>query len=106
MDYVLANVEERERGNRETFVIPGMKFRHALRVGDLAKLVFVRAEPPAGERMWVEITVVHHANSPTERTRYTGVLRNHPGDIDAKYGDEVHFGPEHVADFERPARTD
>lgn len=112
MNWRLADAEGRAAEN-PTFEIPALKARHALRVGDGAKLVFELLEPPGegvpvsrratGERMWVEIVKVEHgASDGVRRVRYTGVLRSHPVVVDAERGQEVEFGPEHVADFDRP----
>jgi Uncharacterized protein conserved in bacteria (DUF2314) len=93
----LANVEDRASSSPGTFQIPARFKRAALRVGDLAKLVFVfpaMSGPPNGERMWVQIELV-------EGGRYRGRLRNNPVFFqDLKANDPIEFGPEHVADWE------
>ena len=105
MDWRLANVEERAQAAPDTFAIPPLAEREALRPGDLAKLVFLDDEPgrgPGGERMWVEIDDV------TIRMdiAYGGVLRNSPVVVAGlSFGDRVRFGPEHIADFERVGPT-
>jgi uncharacterized protein YegJ (DUF2314 family) len=95
--WVLANVEERAAAAPGTFRIPARFKRAALRVGDLAKLVFVApltGGPANGERMWVKIEVV-------ENGRFRGRLSNAPVVIqDLKIDDPIEFGPEHVADWE------
>lgn len=111
MNWTLADAERRVP-EHPTFSIPGRLARHGLRPGDRVKLLFELAEVallpeslrtnPSGERMWVEITLVRHAMRPGEVVGYTGLLRSDPVVVDAKRGDEVDFGPEHVADFERP----
>lgn len=102
MSYVLDNAEERERVSPESFEIPRREVRYALRVGDLVKLLFKDSETGIGERMWVEVTSVGTMDLATGRLPYAGILRNHPGEVDAKYGDKVKFAPEHVASLDRP----
>lgn len=99
----LADVEERASAAPDTFAIPPRAERESLQPGDLAKLVFLDGEPvggpfggPGGERMWVLVGA-------TEGGRYAGTLRNRPVVVRGlALDDEVRFGPEHVADFERP----
>lgn len=78
-----------------TFWIPTRAHRDALRVGDLAKLVFVPAFNLPAERMWVEVRRVVDG-------RYHGILRNTPVIVGLARGSELEFGPEHIADWERP----
>ena len=96
MSWALADVEARA-SKYASFEIPGRAKREALRVGDLAKLVFVDLQihdGASGERMWVEIVRVVAG-------RYRGRLRNAPVVIDGlEEGALVDFGPEHVADWE------
>jgi hypothetical protein len=95
--WALANVEDRASSSPGTFQIPARFKRASLRVGDLAKLVFVfpsASGPPNGERMWVKITAV-------EAGCYRGLLWNKPVLIeDLQPDDPIEFGPEHVADWE------
>ena len=96
MTWALANVEDRA-ASHASFKIPARSTRSTLRVGDLAKLVFVfpsTSGPPNGERMWVKIERV-------EDGRYRGRLWNMPVLIqDLKADDPIAFGPEHVADWD------
>lgn len=123
MNYVIVNVEERNRQHPDTFGIDAIHVRSGLQVGWFAKLVFeLEGLPPAGsaeaehaavmrggapgaERMWVEITAVMHADrfpKPGDRPRYRGILNSRPVVVDATQGQEIEFGPEHIADFSRP----
>lgn len=82
------------RENPRTFGIPRRAERTSLRVGQLVKLIFLDPDPPEGgwqaERMWVEITAL-------EGGRYRGRLDNEPRQLRMEVGEEVAFGPEHVA---------
>lgn len=94
--YVLADAEERARASKN-FEIPPRQARWTLSVGDLAKLIFCTAEPPRGERMWVEVTAVLGGG------RYEGALRNAPVTMSIAEGQSVSFGAEHVCDIETRA---
>lgn len=92
MSWTLASAEARAAAH-SSFKIPSRSEREDLRVGDLAKLVFV-VDGAGGERMWVEVTAVAAG-------RYRGILRNVPVTIPGiAEGDTVEFGPEHVADWD------
>lgn len=91
----LDNVEDRAAESPRTFFIPPEQRRHNLQEGDTVKLVFMLNHPsgdePEAERMWVDVVRA-------DGTSYTGSLLNTPDAIrELKPGDEVTFGPEHVA---------
>lgn len=91
--YTLLDAEKQHDKHPGTFWIPESYDRRHLKVGDTVKLLFEPTDPALiSERMWVEII---------ERgiTRYVGVLRNDPFNLDIEYGDEVHFKPENVIDI-------
>lgn len=93
MNYVLSSAEQSNRDHPATFAIPSRARRVALKVGEHAKLVFLTGttDGPSAERMWVEVTK-------RERGGYVGKLANKPFVIgELRLGDEVRFGPEHVA---------
>lgn len=101
----LWNLESAEARNKlfKSFEIPSRDVRESLSPGYFAKLIFVAKLPPAGERMWVEITK-------KTRTGYIGVLKNTPVTPPLKdillTGDEVVFGPEHIASISPPEKGD
>lgn len=99
-NYRLISAEERARKNPQTFRIPTLPKRQALKAQQFAKLLFaVPAGPnqPDAERMWVEVTGFFKTGT---FVRYTGKLDNDPGFIPGlKAGDTITFGPEHVADI-------
>lgn len=101
----LWNLESAEARNRlyKTFIIPSRDVRESLSPGYFAKLIFVAKLPPAGERMWVEITK-------KTRTGYIGILKNAPVTPPLKdillSGDEIVFGPEHIAGVTPPEKKD
>jgi len=81
-----------ERAKCDTFRIPSREIRERIVPGCFAKLIFTMADPPAGERMWVEVKKV-------EGKSYYGFLRNSPVSAIKEflsYGEPVEFGPEHV----------
>src|SRR5258708_17170192 len=91
----LENIEEKHRLAPRTYSIPRSAERMSLRGGDLVKLVFLLDRPAqdgtTGERMWVSIQKVDNGG-------YAGTLDNNPKYLtDMKVGDQVAFGPEHVA---------
>lgn len=96
MSWNLANVEERAR-QHASFHIPPLEERVALAPGMLVKLVFVSNGVPGAERMWVRVTEVgDRLGMP-----FCGVLDNEPVTIPRlRRGDEVAFGPQHVAAIE------
>jgi hypothetical protein len=89
----LLDAEERHRADPFTFSIPRSDVRRSLVPGSRVKLLFAAGsgDPPPAERMWVELTAVRGE-------RYVGRLANLPVAItDLQPGDEVAFGPQHVA---------
>jgi hypothetical protein len=92
MGYTLENAEERAQQYPSSFELPPEKERKNLKKGDYAKCIFVAPVPIrglTGDRMWVQV-------KRREGDRYVGELANDPTIVDAKMGDEVAFGPEHV----------
>ena len=91
----LQDVEALHRSHPRTYSIPRSEQRLNLKVGQLVKLVFL-VDPQTiggatGERMWVCV-------KEAKDDRYLGTLDNEPRIIETlKLGDEIHFGPEHVA---------
>jgi hypothetical protein len=98
----VANAEDRQRQNPDTFQIPSRRLREALSEGNCAKLVFELMPPPvdpaapAGERMWVRIRERREAGRKIE---YVGELANDPFVLagELRSGEILVFGPEHVA---------
>jgi uncharacterized protein YegJ (DUF2314 family) len=91
---LLLDAEAEHRASPRTYSVPRRIVRDSLKPGEYVKLLF-RVDPPAHsvevERMWVEIV------SARDR-RYTGRLLNEPGYLQSiKHGDEISFGPEHIA---------
>ena len=90
----------------DTFWIPDADRRMSCVPGETAFLQFglmddYCIDPAASERMWVEI-------SAAEGGRYTGLLKNAPVEIDARYlklGDEVTFEARHIMDVLTPAEV-
>jgi hypothetical protein len=105
--WVLVSAEERHAANPETFLIPSVEKRAALVPGDAAHLLFDIQTLEAGkildrgvDRMWVIV-------KSRVGDRYLGVLDSDPGRADGlllEPGDEIVFGPEHVAKLDRPPR--
>jgi len=93
----LDNVERRHRENPETFEILPLAVRRRLGVGRLVKLIFLISadEGPQGERMWVKI--IDKGNHGNGNYWYKGTLDNEPAFADLSLGDEISFGPEHIA---------
>jgi hypothetical protein len=95
--YDLIDVEERHLAHPMSFPIPPIMQRATHMPGDQAKIVVF-----PGERMWVEVlpsTEIHPEG-------YTGKLLNHPQIATRlKWGDEIEFRPEHVADIKRRSPT-
>jgi hypothetical protein len=107
--YVLADVDLRRLEDPEHFLTPSIEARRRLKKGMLAKIIFEL--PPdavkqgsgvSGERMWVEIDQVLGEG---EDRRYRGTLKNTPVLLHGalRHGDAVSFGPQHVADVDRPS---
>lgn len=92
MSWKLSNTEARATEHPASFQIPSRAKREALRVGDLAKLIF--RDKGVGERMWVKVTGV-------EAGGYRGQLTNAPAAVHGlAKGDSVKFGPEHIASLD------
>lgn len=94
-DWHLEDVEEAARKS-QTFFIPPLAERSALRPGQLVRLHFVlKVCAPDGlraERMWVEIESVDEEGS------YRGYLTNKPTAIESlRPGDLIRFSPRHIA---------
>jgi hypothetical protein len=92
----LDNAEEAHAAAPRSFFIPPEDKRRNLKLGDEVKLLF-RFDPPVQgysvERMWVEVSHV-------ETDQYRGLLRNEPDYMSSlTWGDEIVFGPEHVAAY-------
>jgi hypothetical protein len=90
----LLDAEAAHRTEPRTYSIPRRAVRESLRPGDYVKLLFA-VVPPAGwvevERMWVEVIA-------SGSDGYSGRLSNQPLHLPSlKLGDQVAFGPEHVA---------
>jgi hypothetical protein len=90
----LLDAEAAHREEPLTYSIPRRAVRESLRPGDYVKLLFA-VDPPAGwvevERMWVEVTA-------SRTDGYSGRLANQPRYLsNLNPGDQVVFGPEHVA---------
>jgi hypothetical protein len=75
-DWGLLDAEAQHRAFPDTFPIPTLEERTALRTGDMVKLVFVLDPPPVSgpnaERMWVEVRTALPDGS------YDGWLTNRP----------------------------
>jgi hypothetical protein len=105
--WVLLSAEEQNAAHPDTFQIPPLKKRETLQPGDSAKLLFDIETKENGQvidrgvdRMWV--IVKSHSES-----GYVGILDNNPGtaeNLNLHEGDTIQFGPEHVADIDRPPR--
>ena len=104
----LLSAEERQAQHPTTFEIPDAEARKSLRPGDAAKLLFEietkefnRVIDRGVDRMWVIVLA-------RVGDRYRGVLDSEPGQADGLQlheGDEITFGPEHVAEIGHPPRT-
>lgn len=99
----LESAEAQNDRHYSTFQIPERSLREDLRAKDMVKLIFVGSRiggKPAGERMWVEIS--SRSRTANGQVEYKGKLKNHPATIlGLRWGDEVVFGPEHVADVDQ-----
>jgi hypothetical protein len=75
-EWGLLDAEAQNEAQADDFPIPSAEERHALRSGDMVKLVFVLdpapADGPNAERMWVEVAKAHADGS------YEGWLTNRP----------------------------
>lgn len=96
--FKLQNVEVQHRKHPDSFEIAPRRARAQLRPYDLAKVILLLDPPPPfgpkAERLWVMVTRVEADG------RYVGKLDNEPVLVRAKLGDEIRFGPEHIANFD------
>lgn len=95
-DWGLLDAESQHAAFPDTFPIPSLDERTALRTGDMVKLVFVLDPPPLegpnAERMWVEVRSAQPDGS------YEGWLTNTPVVITSlETSALVAFEPRHVA---------
>jgi hypothetical protein len=104
----LVSAEKRHAEHPTTFEVPELEARKSLRPGDAAKLLFDiqtkeldRVIDRGVDRLWV-IVIARVGD------RYRGVLDNDPGRAEGlrlHEGDEITFGPEHIADIGHPPRA-
>ena len=95
MSFTLIDGEQRNADNPDTFEIPEIEDRLAVKKGDMVKLGFeVEGEDLGGERMWVEVSLVHEVLG--EIDWFMGTIANDPIVIDRKFGDPVHFEPKNI----------
>lgn len=88
----LDDAEKRAEKNPATFVIPPVEVRETLKVGWIAKLIFMQDN--RGERMWVRVLDV------SEGPQYRGVLESEPVILEGiRRGASVAFAASHVADY-------
>jgi hypothetical protein len=92
----LEDVEKAAALHPETFFIPGTAERESQKVGDSVRLHFLLQDAgpdePRAERIWVTITQAQGGGS------YKGTLQTAPIYLrEFKIGDEVVFGPRHIA---------
>lgn len=96
--FKLQNVEVQHRKHPDSFEIAPRRARAQLRPYDLAKVILLLDPPPPfgpkAERLWVMVTRIEADG------RYVGKLDNEPVLVRAKLGDEIRFGPEHIANFD------
>ena len=95
-DWGLLDAESQHAAFPDTFPIPSLTEREALRTGDMVKLVFVLDPPPTegpnAERMWIEVRNAHADGT------YDGWLTNQPVVITALEPSAlVAFEARHVA---------
>ena len=91
--YELIDVEERHRAHPMSFPIPDIVERATLEPGDQAKIIVF-----PGERLWVEVL----PSTELHPDGYKGKLLNHPQVVtQLKWGDEIEFLPEHIADLKK-----
>lgn len=106
--WTLVAAEDRHAAAPGTFQIPKKSDRETLVPGMAAKLLFHIETKEAStvidsgvDRMWVIVRAV------TPEGRYVGVLDNDPGqsdDLNLREGDDIVFGPEHVAAIDHPSK--
>lgn len=96
-DVELADVERRAAACPATYVIPPRDEREDLWPGDLAKVVVVAVGAAScGERIWVRVGPRAEGDF-----LYRGTVVSFPATPGLSSGDELRFGPEHVADVHR-----
>lgn len=105
--WMLVSAEQRHAAHPETFEIPSKADRETLVPGAAAKLLFHIETREANrvidrgvDRMWVIVRAVGPDG-------YVGVLDNDPGrseGLNLHEGDDIVFGPEHVAAIEYPSK--
>ncbi len=103
----LISAEERNASHPQTFQIPSRGARASLAPGDGVRLLFDIETREGGrvidrgvDRLWV---IVKQRSG----ERYVGILDSDPGfaeGLNLRAGDAITFGPEHVADIDRPPR--
>ena len=103
----LISAEGLNASHPDTFQIPAREKRESLALGDAAKLLFDIETREEGrvvdrgvDRMWVIV------KGRTE-DGYIGVLDNDPGtaeNLRLREGDNITFGPEHIAEIGTPPR--
>jgi hypothetical protein len=104
---MLISAEERHAAHPQTFQIPSRGARESLAPGDGVRLLFDIETRNGGrvidrgvDRMWVIVKL-------RREERYVGILDSDPGfaeGLNLRAGDAIAFGPEHVADIDRPPR--
>ena len=95
-DWALENVDAAHARAPDSFFIPSLEERRALRPGDIVKLIFLltnqsTANVPRAERMWVRIDSVRG-------DQFTGRLDNIPKYLQTLAADDqIAFNVEHIA---------
>jgi hypothetical protein len=105
--WALVSAEDRQSRHPTTFRIPSRAQRESLSPGDAAKLLFDIETRKHGavidrgvDRMWVIVKA-------RDGGQYVGVLDSDPGraeNLRLHERDVIVFGPEHVADIDKPPR--
>lgn len=105
--WTLVSAEERHAVHPTTFQIPSKADRETLVPGAAAKLLFhietreaSRVIDSGVDRMWVIVRTVMSGG-------YMGVLDSDPGHaegLNLREGDNIVFGPEHVAAIDHPSK--
>jgi hypothetical protein len=105
--WTLISAEARQDAHPDTFQIPSREARETLTQGDGVKLLFDietregdRVTDRGVDRLWVIVKRRTGLN-------YLGVLDSDPGSaegLNLHVGDVITFGPEHVAEIDRPLR--
>jgi hypothetical protein len=105
--FKLLSAEAQHAAHPHSFQIPSLDARMSLTPGDAVKLLFDIETREQGrvidrgiDRMWVIV-------KSRIQGKYLGVLDSDPGlaeGLHLRPGDELVFGPEHVANIDRPPR--